>query len=74
MCGEELQKTKIFKTVNSQSEEAKDYDFSSPGGDGYLIGNVKFIWTAFSCGKCSKTYSINDIYQSEKYAKKAIRK
>ncbi len=65
-CDEKLQKLKISKIVNSQSEEAKDYDFSSPGGDGYMIGNVKFIWTEFYCGKCDKNFSINSIYQAEK--------
>lgn len=64
-CGELLRKTKISKIVNSQSEEAGSYDFSSPGGDGYMVGNVKFIWTAFSCGKCGKRYSVNEIYQAE---------
>ncbi len=66
VCGEVLQKVKISKIVNSQSEEAKDYDFSTPGGDGYMIGDVKFIWTEYSCGKCSKRYSVNDIFPAEK--------
>ena len=66
VCGEKLQKIKISKIVNSQSEEAKDYDFSSPGGDGYMIGNVKFIWTEFYCGKCDKNVPINSICQTEK--------
>ncbi len=70
VCGKKLQKIKISKIVNSQSEEAKDYDFSSPGGDGYMIGNVKFIWTEFYCGKCDKNFSINGIYQTEKEVKK----
>ena len=71
LCGEKLQKIKISKIVHSQSEEAKDYDFSSPGGDGYMIGNVKFIWTEFYCDKCDKNFSINSIYQTEKEANKA---
>ena len=70
VCGEKLQRNKISKIVNSQSKEAKDYDFSSPGGDGYLIGNVKFIWTEFYCGKCDKNFSINSIYQTEKQVEK----
>ena len=65
LCGEELQKIKISKIVNSQSEEAKDYDFSS-SGDGYMIGNVKFIWTEFACGNCNRNYSVNEIYDYEK--------
>jgi len=70
LCDGELQKVKISKIVNSQSDEAKDYDFSSPGGDGYMIGNVKFIWTEFYCGKCNKNFSVNTIYQTEKQDKK----
>ncbi len=66
VCGEELRKIKISKIVNSKSEEAKNYDFSSPGGDGYMVGNVKFIWTEFHCEKCDKNFSINSIYQAEK--------
>ena len=69
LCSEELQKVKISKIVHSQSEEAKDYDCPSHGGDGSMIGNVKFIWTELSCSKCKKSYSINDIYQAEKQAK-----
>lgn len=69
-CGEKLQRVKISKIVNSKSEEAKDYDFSSFDGDTYMIGNVKFIWTEFSCSKCRKNFSINDIYNPEKQSKK----
>ena len=72
-CGDELQKVKISKIVNSQSEEAKNFDFSSPSGDGYMIGNVKFIWTEFYCGRCDKSFSINSIYQAEKQVKKVGR-
>ena len=70
VCGEELKKIKGSKIVNPQSEEAKNFDFSSYGGDGYMNGNVKFIWTEFFCSKCRKNYSINEIYQAEKSAKK----
>lgn len=73
VCGEELKKVKISKIVNSQSAEAKEYDFSSAGGDGYMIGNAKFIWTEFACAKCNQNYSINNIYQAEKMAKEASR-
>ena len=71
VCGEKLQKIKISKIVNSQSDEAKDYDFSPSGGDGYIIGNVKFIWTEFYCGKCEKNFSVTSIYQTQKQVKKA---
>ena len=73
LCGDELHKVKISKIVNSQSEEAKNFDFSSPSGDGYMIGNVKFFWTELYCGRCDKSFSINSIYQAEKQVKKAGR-
>lgn len=64
ICGEELKKIKVSKIVNSESEEAKDWDFSS--GDVYMYGDVKFIWTEFSCEKCDKIFSVDDVYRAEK--------
>ena len=63
-CKGLLTTTKVSKIVNSKSDEAKNYDFSS--GDTYMIGNIKFIWTEFQCDACSKTFSINEIRESEK--------
>ena len=71
VCGEKLKKIKVSRIVNSKSEEAKDFDFSS--GDVYMIGNVKFIWTEFSCIKCNKNYSVKEICQAEKQTYKASR-
>ena len=68
VCNEELKKVKVSRIVNSKSEEAKDFDFSS-SGEGYMIGNVKFIWTEFTCAKCRQNYSIDSIYHSEKRAR-----
>ena len=65
-CNEMLEKTKTETVVNSKSEEAKNYDFSQAGGDGYMMGNIKFIRTAFRCNKCDKTYSIEDLLEIEK--------
>ncbi len=73
ICGEELKKVRISKIVNSQSKEANDYDFSSAGGEEYIIGNVKFIWTELLCENCNKSYSINDVYQAEKQSRKISR-
>ena len=70
VCGEKLKIIKSSKIVNSNSEDAKNFDFSSPGGEGYMVGNVKFIWTEFFCSKCGKNYSTNEIYQVEKASKK----
>ena len=66
-CMNLLTTTKVSKIVNSNSEEAKDYDFSS--GDTYMIGNIKFIWTEFLCTACGKTYSLQEIRENEKKTK-----
>ena len=73
VCGTKLEKASVSKIVHSKSDEAKDYDFSSPGGDGYMMGNVKFIRTVFHCPKCDQNFSIDEIYRSEKAAKKSGR-
>lgn len=70
-CGSDLTKIEVSKIVNSKSEEAKDFDFSS--GNTYMIGNVKFIWTEFFCASCNQNYSVNEIYLAEKRAKKSKR-
>ncbi len=69
-CGGELEKIEASKVVNSRSEEAKNYDFSSPGGDGYMFGNVKFIWTEYKCTVCDGQYTVDEVYQAEKSAAK----
>ena len=66
-CGGLLTATKVSKVVNSGSEEAKDYDFSS--ADTHMTGNVKFIQTAFQCNTCDKVFSTQEIRANEKKAK-----
>lgn len=67
VCNGLLTVTKVSKVVNSGSEEAKDYDFSS--ADTPMIGNVKFIRTAFHCAACNKVFSTQEIRTNEKKAK-----
>lgn len=67
-CSTRLEKTKTETIVNSASEEAKNYDFSNAGGDTYLMGNIKFIRTAFRCRRCDRTYSIKELIEAEKAA------
>ena len=64
-CNELLEKTKTETVVNSKSEEAKNYDFFQPGGDGYMMGNIKFIRTVFRCNKCDKTYTIKEVKEND---------
>lgn len=62
-CNEQLEKIKPETVVNSKSEEAKNYDFSSV--DGFLVGNIKFIRTAFRCNKCDKIYTIKEVKEND---------
>lgn len=63
-CGELLEKLKVSKIVNSNSPEAKDFDFHT--ADNYMIGDVKFIWMEFQCPKCKKQFTIDEMKRIEK--------
>lgn len=65
-CNTLLSKTKVSKIVSSKSPEAKEHDFSSAGGDGYMIGDVKFIWTEFLCPNCGKQIPVKDMKMIER--------
>ena len=63
-CNALLKKVKTSQIVNSESEEAntfRDKDYF----DG-LVGNIKFIWTEYTCESCQKEYSVDEIYKTEK--------
>ena len=66
-CNALLTTIKVSKVVNSKSEEAKNFDFSS--GDTYMVGNIKFIWTEFQCNVCNNSYSLQEIRENEKKTK-----
>jgi len=63
-CNTALVRKKKEVIVNSESEEAKDYDFSCV--DTYLHGNIKFITFYFECPKCGATYEISELKALEK--------
>ena len=58
-----LTTTKASKIVNSNSEEAKDYDFEI--ADITVKGNVKFTHIAFHCPICRKHYSVRELKEGE---------
>ena len=76
-CYELLQVVKKSQIVNSESEEAKDFDFSgSNSGDisgGRLRGNIKFTWDVYYCAKCNIEISIKDMRYYE-HEQKRIKK
>ena len=57
--------------VNSESEEAKNYDFSCV--DTYLRGNIKFVTFYFECPSCQTAYEIKELKKLEKARKKKQR-
>lgn len=59
-----MQRKKREAIVHSESEEAKNYDFSC--GDSYLWGNVKFVTYYFACPNCGKAYEIRQLKALEK--------
>lgn len=64
VCGRLLNKTKVSKTVNSNSLESRKFDFHTL--DNYMIGNVKFIYTEFQCVTCKRNYTIEEMKIIEK--------
>lgn len=67
VCNISLAPVKVSIIVNSKSEEAKNYDFSN--GDGYMVGNVRFIRTELKCSYCGKSYSVREIKNYERNSK-----
>lgn len=67
-CKTTLERKKREIVVNSESEEAKNYDFSC--ADTCLHGNIKFITFYFECPSCSKVYEISELKALEKGTRK----
>lgn len=63
-CKAVLQRKKREVVVNSESEEAKNYDFSCV--DTYLHGNIKFVTFYFECPCCRTAYEIRELNTLEK--------
>lgn len=63
-CGKRLRLVKKSKIVNSNSPEAKNYDFNL--GDSFMEGNVKFVWKEFQCPICQKEFTVEDIRHIER--------
>lgn len=63
-CKNTLERKKREVVVNSESEEAKNYDFSCV--DTYLHGNIKFVTFFFECPSCRMIYEISELKTLEK--------
>lgn len=66
-CNELLEKVNVSQIVHHKSTEAESFDFSN--GDGWMIGNVKFIRTDYRCSKCDVQYTIKELRKIERKMK-----
>lgn len=66
-CGNRLSTKNDSVIINSESNEAKKYDFSV--GDTYMIGNIKFTTKKFVCKNCNFEASIEELKLLEKKSK-----
>jgi len=62
-CKAPLKKITVSRVINSKSSEAADFDFSA--GDGWINGNVKFVWKEFECPVCKRHITINQMKEIE---------
>lgn len=62
-CNEKLKVVKVSRIVNSNSADAKNYDFSL--GDTYLSGDVKFVYKMLECPKCKVRFSAEEIINAK---------
>ena len=63
-CNKRLRLVKKSKIVNSNSPEAKDYDFSV--GDTFFVGDVEFRTRYFHCANCQLDISFREMKKYEK--------
>ena len=69
-CGSLLEVKEKKQIVNSESEEAKHFDFTSMFEGGSLFGNIEFTWDIYYCARCQIEISISDLKTYEKRLKK----
>lgn len=67
VCGTKLSRKKVSKIVNSNSPEAKNYDFTL--GNSFMTGDVEFIWKVLYCPSCGKEISASEMRKYEKAGK-----
>ena len=58
VCSTVLSKRKVSKIVNSESPEAKNYNFEVV--DTFVKGDMKFTHIELYCNQCNKYYTIRE--------------
>ena len=63
-CEKKLELRYVSKIVNSNSEEAQNYDFSV--GDTFFVGDVEFRTRYFHCSNCQSDISFQEMKKHER--------
>ena len=58
-CNTKLKRKRHETVVNSNSPEARDYDFSI--GDMFILGDMTFIRYTLECPNCKREYQLDEI-------------
>ena len=58
VCGTGLSIRKVSEIVNSESSEAKNYDFEV--ADTFVKGDMKFTHIELYCNQCNKYFTIKE--------------
>lgn len=66
-CNAKMKAVKVSKVLNSNSPEARNYDFSL--GDTYLSGDIKFIYKMLECPNCKTRFSAEELTKAKTAAK-----
>ncbi|MBE6779614.1 MAG: hypothetical protein E7545_01410 [Ruminococcaceae bacterium] len=62
-CANALKTVKVSRVVNSNSHEAKDFDFGL--WDITVKGDVKFTWKEFECPECRAHFTVDELKKIE---------
>ena len=62
-CGNKLLRKKVSAVINSESPEAKDYDFEV--ADVTVKGDMKFTHLELYCNQCNKYYTIKEVKKNK---------
>ena len=62
-CSSKLLRQKVSRIINSNSEEAKNYDFEV--ADITVKGNMKFTHIEFRCPVCQKYYTVKETKEND---------
>lgn len=64
-CNQKLKTVKVSKTLDYNSPEAKDYDFTFGEFNQFTAKRMKFVWKEFECPKCQRHFTVKELKRIE---------